>query len=85
MVEVDGTIDVDINPKVNLFYNLETENKICCTVLPSKGYEGNQFKIHAPRVVNSKTLATIKSQTFERVKAISDSKAAGQMVHAIGG
>jgi len=85
VVEVYDTIDVDIDPNANLLYNLDMENKMCCTVLTSKGYDGSQFKIHAPRLVKSKTLATTKPQNFEWVKEIADSKAAGQMFYTTGG
>jgi len=72
VVEVNGSIDMDICPKINLIYNLEMENKMCYTVLTSKGHDGDQFKIHSPRVVNSKTLATTKPKNFERVKVVAD-------------
>jgi len=54
-------------------------------VLISKDYDGNHFKIQAPRVVMPKPLTTTKPQTFERVKAIADAKAVNQMFHAAGG
>jgi len=85
VVEGDGAIDVDTDPKANLLYNLEMENKMCCTVLISKGYDGNQLKMHAPIVVKSKTLSTTEPQTFEQMKAIADTTTAGQMFHATGG
>jgi len=84
VVREDGTIDVDTEPKATLFYNLEMENKMCCTVLTSKGYDGNKFKMYAPRIVKLKTLATAKPHTFDRVKVIEDAKVAGQMFHATG-
>ena len=72
MAEVDDTIDVATYPNVNLLYTLERDNKMCYTVLTSKGHDGDQFKIHSPRVVNSKTLATTKPKNFERVKVVAD-------------
>jgi len=77
VVEVDGTVDVVTYPKENLLYNLEMENKMCFSVMTSKGYYGNQLKIHAPRVAKSKTPTTTKPHTFERVKVISNVKAVG--------
>ena len=41
--------------------------------------------MHAPRVLQSKTLATTRSQNFEQVMAIADIKAAGQIFHTTGG
>jgi len=65
VVEVEDTIDVDTDPKANLLYNLKVENKMYYIVLTLTGYDGNWFKMHAPRVIKSKTIATIKSQNFE--------------------
>ena len=44
VVQVDDTIDVDIDPKPNLLYNLDIDKKVCYTILTSKYYDGNQFK-----------------------------------------
>jgi len=85
VVEVYGTIDVVTDPNTNMLYNLEMENRMCYTVLTLNGYDVNQLKMHAPRVVTLKTLSTTKTQTFEQVQAIVDVNAAVKIIHETGG
>lgn len=85
VVEEDGTIDLETDPKAQLLIQLENENKVCCSMLDRKGFDGLQFRINAPNVVKQKTLAVTRPQTKERLEAIVEAKSAGGIFHATGG
>ena len=85
VVEDDGTIDLDMDPQVVLLANLEPQNKTCCTILTSKGLDGSQFRLDAPRVLKTNTQVVTRPQSQERIKAIAKAKGSGQLFHATGG
>ena len=55
-MEEDGIIDVKSDPKALLLLNYEQENKLCCSLLDSKDFNGWQLRLDEPKFVKQKTL-----------------------------
>ena len=85
VVEDNGTIDLESDPQVLLLANLELQNKTHCAILDSKGFDGSQFRLDAPRVLKTNTQVLTRPQTQERIEAIAKAKGAGQLFHVTGG
>ena len=78
-----GIIDVDNDSQFLLLSNLDLENKLCCSILTSKSFDGRLLRLYAPRVVKRKTMT--RSQRLEQVKAIANAKSPDQLFHGTGG
>ena len=85
VIEDNGTIDVDSDPQAVMLMNLELENKLCCSALSNKGFDGDQLRLEAPKIKKVITKPVTRPQSAARIQAIASAKAAGQMFHATGG
>ena len=50
VLKLDGAIDVDTDPEAKILMELEFQNKVCCDMLSSRGFDGQQFRLNASRV-----------------------------------
>ena len=51
IVEEDGTIDAESDPKALLLLKFEQNNKTCCSILDSECFDGHHSILDVPKVV----------------------------------